>query len=481
MHPVRWGVFVLLTALALPVLAQAFELSIGGPDTDAAYSVAQTVDGGFVAGGFYQSGNLLQLYVVKARPGGTIEWDTRVSDLGWKDIAYDIVPGGDGSVLVIGSAVLPTVGTRPVLVRLSSTGEVLWTTEDGISSLLPVASGIVHGFVREDGSIVIGGGSNSMSNPIDPWLAEITAGGDLAGFYSYPPLFGPGFGVQTYVNDLSASADGGVVVTGYAAGPTRGFIWKLDAAFATEWVVDLGAATLLGTANSVDLAANGDLLVAGSHGPNGLNTQIVRVAPNGGVIWSHDIVHPDGWYSSGRDVVERNDGTLALLESSVEAIGSPVYRSAVLHVDGVSGVVFDRFEVTVADSSTAMTAGALTRDGGYILAGSTNQYTNYASDLAMVLVEPEFFRASEPAAVDLAGDGVDLLSGPNPATRTLWIRSASEIAGARIFDVRGREVLTLSASGTAVTIDVSSLAAGLHWLRLVTRDGVAVRKILIQR
>ncbi|MBK8232087.1 MAG: T9SS type A sorting domain-containing protein [Candidatus Eisenbacteria bacterium] len=481
MHLVRWGVVALFAALALPNPAQAFELSIGGPDTDAAYSVAQTADGGFVAGGFYQNGYLLELYVVKARSSGVIQWDTRVSGLGWKDIAYDLVPSSDGSVLVIGSAVLPSVGTRPVLVKLNAAGEVIWTTEDGISNLIPAASGIVHGFVRSDGSIVIGGGSNSMSNPIDPWLAEITAEGELTSFHSYPPLFGPGFGVQTYVNDLSPSADGGLVVTGYAAGPTRGYVWKLDPQFATEWVVDLGATSFLGTANSIDLAANGDYVVTGSHGPNGLNTQIVRVDPSGGVVWSYDLVHPDGWYSSGRDVVERNDGTLALLESSIEAIGSPVYRSAVLHVDGESGEVIDRFEVTVADSSTAMSAGAPTADGGYILAGSTNQYTNYASDLAMVLVEPEFFRTTDPAAVDLGGDGVELLLGPNPASRTLWIRSESEIVVARIYDVRGRLVLTAPAAGTTATIDVSSLRAGAHWALLVTRDGIAVRKLLIQR
>lgn len=478
MRLVRLAMLVLF-ALVISRPAHAFEFVIGGPDTDTAYAVEQAPDGGIVAAGFYQNVNFLEFYVVKTDATGELEWETRIQDLGWKDIAYDLICNDDGSIIVIGSAILPELGAKPILLKLNAVGELLWNTEDGLTEQIPTSSGIVQGYARSDGTIVIGGGNNTMTDIVDPWLATVSPDGELLDYYEYDQLFGGGWYNQTHVFDIAETADGGTALTGYVGGQARGYLWKIGPDFETDWVLDLATETFAGMVHSVDLAANGDLIVAGAQG-NNRKTQIVRVDNDGNIVWFSDLQHPDVPYSAGEDIVERADGSLALVETAFTAFGSPVNRSAVLHVDGIDGSLIGRFEVAVADSSTAMRAGAPTSDGGYVLAGSTNEETNFDTDLAIVFFGPETFIRDSASAPDLVATPSISLS-PNPVRNRLQLVSPYPMRSMTVFDANGREQASVAAEGNRMEFDTSGLNEGVHFIRIETTEGSLESKIVIRR
>jgi hypothetical protein len=65
---------------------------------------------------------------------------------------------------------------------------------------------------------------------------------------------------------------------------------------------------------------------------------------------------------------------------------------------------------------------------------------------------------------------------PNPTTGKLNITSSEKIETIEVYDVLGREVLTVKEPSSE--IDLSILQTGVYVIRLQTKKGIAVRKVL---
>jgi hypothetical protein len=102
---------------------------------------------------------------------------------------------------------------------------------------------------------------------------------------------------------------------------------------------------------------------------------------------------------------------------------------------------------------------------------------------AVGVVEPPGTAVGVPARIELAAPV------PNPVTGVALVRFALPAAGdvtLALYDIAGRRVRTLFAGRAAagpgtVQVDCGGIARGLYFLRLVTEEGAAARRLTIVR
>ncbi|MBD3235007.1 MAG: hypothetical protein GF315_14890, partial [candidate division Zixibacteria bacterium] len=105
----------------------------GGSDKDAAYSLQQTSDGGFVLAGFTKSYGLTdaQFFVIKTDALGDSLWTQTYGESN-DDFASAIRQTNDGGYIIVGtSKVSDSLSDDFYLVRTDSSGDTLWTRTFG--------------------------------------------------------------------------------------------------------------------------------------------------------------------------------------------------------------------------------------------------------------------------------------------------------------------------------------------------------------
>ncbi|MCB0017045.1 MAG: hypothetical protein KDE09_04590 [Anaerolineales bacterium] len=394
-HLAGWLTIFLLSLLFIapvratdPVFSVDWDQKLGGADADFANEVLPTSDGGYLAVGVNGVANDLSFYVVKLTAVGDIAWEQTLSLSLSGEYAYDLVETNDGYVIIGEANILSPHQSRPWLVKLSPSGEILWSTENSWTQTLPVSSGIVVGAAAGDGQVFVAGGSNTMTNPQDPWVVKVDAHGDLIFYRELEPL-ATGFGQGTYVLDMVATPDGGFALTGTVSPPSLGeaYLWKFDANGHEEWVQTYGG-LFFRAAHSVRLAANGDYLLAGCDLPNCSNTALLRADAAGNMLWYREFEDAND-YSNGWDIIERADGSLILLQQRFDAYGTTTFASDLLHLNA-TGDLLHGMTISGGDRSTALRRLHLTAQGfGWIAAGNSNETTN-GSAIDFYLVRGSF-------------------------------------------------------------------------------------------
>jgi hypothetical protein len=104
--------------------------TVGGTNIEFAYSITQTTDGGYAAGGFTNSfgGGLYDMYIVKLDASGTLQWNKTVGGTG-NDYGRFIIQTADGGYAVAGQvASLGALGTDMFIVKFDSSGNTCGNT-----------------------------------------------------------------------------------------------------------------------------------------------------------------------------------------------------------------------------------------------------------------------------------------------------------------------------------------------------------------
>ena len=67
---------------------------------------------------------------------------------------------------------------------------------------------------------------------------------------------------------------------------------------------------------------------------------------------------------------------------------------------------------------------------------------------------------------------------PNPVTNNLTVKNNETIDYLAIFDLQGKIYLEISPKTETVNIDMSSFAAGIYFLRIVSHNKISTRKVI---
>ncbi|MGR3295217.1 MAG: hypothetical protein ACUZ8A_03135 [Candidatus Bathyanammoxibius sp.] len=187
--------------------AVEWQKTFGGADSEEAYVVLQTKDGGYVVAGGTSSFSTggLELWVLKLSPGGTVEWQKSYGGAGY-GCANSIQQTGDGGYIVAGEAAsFGAGGLDAWLLKLRPDGTVEWQKTYG-------GNYNDRGyFVRQtaDGGYVVAGWTQSFGVGSDDfWVLKLRPDGAV----EWQKTFG---GVKNdWVYSIQQTSDGGYVVAG---------------------------------------------------------------------------------------------------------------------------------------------------------------------------------------------------------------------------------------------------------------------------
>jgi hypothetical protein len=157
----------------------------GGTHSDAAYSLVQTVDGGYALAGTTSSfgAGLEDFWLVKTDSSGIMQWSQTYGGTGY-DRAYSLVQTGDGGYALAGWTGSFGAGLEDFwLVKTDSSGNVLWSRTYGGANE-DIARAVVQ---TGDGGYALAGYTDSYgAGGYDFWLVKT----DCAGVMEWSQTYG---------------------------------------------------------------------------------------------------------------------------------------------------------------------------------------------------------------------------------------------------------------------------------------------------
>lgn len=283
----------------LPGNSQAPEISwqnvIGGSNLDDLRSTQQTFDGGYILGGYSSStntGDKIEVgfgpndyWVVKIDTQGIIEWQNTIGGSGndrlqsiQQTLDHGYILGGYSSSPASGDKTEDSYGNNDYwVIRLDSNGNIIW--QNNIGGLLDDLLQIVE--IPDSGYILSGSSTSSISfdkstenfGGYDYWILKL----DTIGNILWQTTIGGA--ADDYLRDIEVTEDGGYLVGGYSNSNISGnktenskggfdfWILKLDNLGSITWQRTIGGNND-DIFTSLDITNDNDYMVAGSSSSN---------------------------------------------------------------------------------------------------------------------------------------------------------------------------------------------------------------------
>lgn len=338
-----------------------------GPDE--AQGIVEMEDRGLVLVGSSNSfGQGNQIYTIRTDVDGTVLWTDTLGNSG-PEMGLDVTVASDqNGVVVVGNGQnLVNGGDDIIFFRLDDNGEKLWTkyystsNDDEAFGIFTTVDGgyIITGYTedafgekdlllvkvdgngdeewvntyggsfddagnavrqRANGNIVVTGYTEVAANDRNIYVLEVNATGAVISENSYSGVTGQydeGF-------DLTIAGDGTIYITGGTGNQSNIAVLKLspDGNFN---LFSFGVAGFFEIGNSITLATDGNLVIAGYHEVSALdlNYYVIKVDPNGALIWEKSIGQSDRT-ELGFDIVRTYDGGFAIAGSkALSAFANP--------------------------------------------------------------------------------------------------------------------------------------------------------------
>ncbi len=509
--------FLVLLAFSTIAKAQSapeiqWQKSLGGSDSEDAYSVQQTSDGGFIVAGRSEStdGDVSEnhgdgdYWVVKLDSSGVIVWEKSLGGSG-TEVASSVQQTADGGYIVAGESssddgdVSGNHGNYDYwVVKLGSSGDIVWQKSLGGSgseaarSVQQTADGgyIVAGYSYSDDGDVSGNNGS-----YDYWVVKLDGSGTIVWQKS---LGGSGYDEAYSVQQTS---DGGYIVAGYANsddGDVSGnhgnadyWVVKLNGSGNIVWQKPLGGSGSE-VAYSVQQTADGGYIVAGlsesndgdvsgNHG----NTDywVVKLDSGGDMVWQKSLGGTDG--DAAYSVRQTADGgyVVAGYANSDDGDVSGNHGSQdywVVKLDGSGDIVWQK-SLGGNDGDFASSI-QQTADGGYIVAGYSY------SDDGDVTGHHGTYEYADYWVVKLSADGMavqDIAAGnlmmyPNPTRDFVNLQGLEKGTNIRIFDMSGKTVYTGTAANETLQISIQNLNSGIYAVEFEQNGKKYAKKLIVK-
>jgi len=261
-----------------------WQKTFGGSSDDLAYSIQQTEDGGYIVAGWTESFGAggYNAYVLKLLPNGDLDWEKTFGGTG-EDKAHSIQQTTDGGYIVAGWTYSSGAGNGDVYVlKLDSAGTLQWektfggSNEDGAYSIQQTT---------DRGYIVAGWIYSSGADNRDAYVIKLNSTGTL----QWQKTFGGSSEDAAY--SIQQTSDDGYIVAGWTkssgAGRSDAYVIKLNSDGIFQWQKTFGGSSE-DAAYSIQQTSDDGYIVAGetnSFGTGGYDTYVLKLRPNGDLEW----------------------------------------------------------------------------------------------------------------------------------------------------------------------------------------------------
>jgi hypothetical protein len=302
-----------------------WELNLGDNLEETIYDIAQTSDGGYIAAGKKYSVNTFEdIYVVKLTASGDVEWENKYL-AAKEDYANSIKQTSDGGYIVCGGTYTESEGVNDFkILKLDPAGEVEWEQKSG-GNQRDVCEAIIQ---TKDGGYLAAG---------DTWL-------------------------NFYDRDI--------------------FLIKMDPNGIIEWDLNIGGGEEDGAYDIQQTPDKGYIIAGYTRSVSDLSfdAYIVKTDPDGTVKWKKEFggSGDDQFYS----ITQQDNGYVAAGYSKSFNEFSDIY---VVKIDLDGEKVWENVYGSDETQDDARSI-KKTSDGGYILAGSTNEYSYGSFDMYLIKI-----------------------------------------------------------------------------------------------
>jgi len=313
---------------------QTWERVYGGAQNESANAVQQTIDGGYVVGGYTysQGAGGSDMYLVKLDVNGDTTW-TQTYGSNWEESINSLQQTTDGGYILVGSR----------------------TTASGVSSQ-------------------------------NIYLVKTDVDGDTL----WTKIYGD-FGDYDEAYSVEQTTDGGYILTGRTGVSSQNvYLVKTDMNGDTLWTKKYGNGNG-GEGRVVRQTADGGYILAGTHRSVGTDVcGIIKTDANGDTLWTY--TDPMGYISTIHDIQQALDGGYVVAGESITQHGPTATSDGLfLKLNATGTEEWTNYSSSsYALSSKSFYALSTTTDGGYLMTG-TDKETVHHMGTSIVTYVNHFF------------------------------------------------------------------------------------------
>jgi hypothetical protein len=372
-------VFVFLTLLLAacqqdvkvkPEQSRTFIKLYGGFNTEKAYAAEQTSDGSYVCFGSTSSSGFggLDMYLIKTDTGGNKEWEKTLGGSSHDEgKALQILP--DGSFLCLGDYTREDGFTDLYLVKLTHTGEVLWSKTFGYPGRSEKAFDLK---VTLTGDYLLIGNSQQTTGSTDMYLVRTDAEGNMRWEKNYGLT-----GLQDDISSVKETPEGNLVWCGSEYRQRNGSTPPDMRIILTSQQGDILWDKNFGRENTdngsgILLTDQGYIAVGHTYNSQSAESDIylISLLKDGALRWEQ-VLQKTRSSEEARSIALTKDGGYIITGSSESAGNQDIY---LLKVDKSGNELWSKsFGGQYADTGTQVKQ---TIDGGYMVFGTIYFETN---------------------------------------------------------------------------------------------------------
>lgn len=231
-----------------------WQKTYGGTQDDIAYSVRQTSGGEYIVAGSTKShgagaGNYADCWVIKLNNDGTVEWHYTYGGTGFSnDIAYSVQQTSDGRYIVAGTTNSFSQRYDFLLLKLYSDGDIQWNR---VSSMISPTSDEIAWSVQQtaDSGYIVAGTTTASSASVGPdmWVLKLDGNGNIGSGLTetWSKSYGGLRSDAAYA--VRQTVDGGYIIAGdtgsYGAGMKDAWVLKVR----SDGIISSSAPVNIGT------------------------------------------------------------------------------------------------------------------------------------------------------------------------------------------------------------------------------------------
>jgi hypothetical protein len=442
----------------------------GGDNSDEAYCVQQTTDGGYVFAGYTKSFNAdsNDVYLVKTDSLGNVEWYRLYGGADY-DVAYSVQQTLDGGYIVAGLTCSFGSGNSDIyVIRTNNLGDTLWTRTYG-GAHYEEARSVEQ---TSDGGHIIAGRKEPYGGALTQmYLVKTDSLGDTLWTRSYGGIDNR----EAY--SAQETQDRGFVVIG--CNPIWGgveysiYVVKIDSVGNTLWTQVYGDSS---GATSIRQTSDGGYIIAGWILPvsaNQLDVYLVKTDSLGDTLWTRTYGQAGSDY--GYSVQQTPDDGY-IVAGTAWTLGTNETNIYLIKTDSTGDTLWTLIYVG-SDSEYGVSLDQ-SQGRGYIVGGSIWTFID-PPDCWLLKTGPDTVVSGAPSIEAITHPRALTLhpAYPNPFNPVTTISYEVPVRGivrVDVYNVLGRKTAELvhdiaSAGRHCVRWDAGELPSGVYFVRLSAR------------
>jgi len=473
------NVFILLAQPPDTLWTKTF----GGSDSDRAWYVEKTIDGGYILAGYTRSfgEGYDDIYIIKTDSLGDMLWTKTYGGLD-VDNAYIILQTSDKGYFIAGrTESFGAIGYDVYLVKTDSVGDTLWTKVYGGDRHDEAYSALI---TNKGNYIVIG--STGRVN-YDVLMMMVDSLGDTLWSKTY------GGDSLDFGRSVCQTKDGGYIIVGstksFGLGERDAYLIKTDSAGDTLWTKVYGGSDNEFIEDVKQKDDGGYIIVGGtySYGEGGEDVYLLRIDSLGDTLWTKTY---GGSEDDRAEEVQVTDDGGFILAGWTRSFGEGMEDIYLLRTDSLGDTLWTKtYGGLLGDGSRCL---QLTPDGGYILAGHKRS-SESLDDVWLIKMAPDYsFVKEENLRIKNYRLSCNTIEFSNQMIIEYEVSKDNGILDLEVYNILGMRVRAIvhekkKAGRYLETWNMKDdngkeVSSGIYFLKLLTEDkDKLVRKFIIVR